>query len=329
MKNSSDSPSCGSKTKNDLVIFPRIWYIAPAEICSHSKEETAMDRRTLGHLAALFTILNWGTTFIATKILLRSFTPAEILVFRFMLGVAALYIACPRLLRVGNWRRELCFVAAGLTGVCLYYLMENVALTYTTAANAGFIVTSSPLFTALFAWKAGMGEGRPSKRFFLGFITAMAGICLISFPSGAELALNWKGDLLCVGAAVVWGIYSLLVRHISTFGYNVLQTTRRTFIYGLLFMIPAAMNMDFRWDLTRLADPACLGTFLYLGIGACALCFVTWNIAVGRLGSVRTSVYLYLVPVITLICSVTILHEPLTTASFAGAALTLLGLVIS
>jgi len=288
-----------------------------------------MDRRTLGHLAALFTITNWGTTFIATKILLRAFTPAEILVFRFMLGVAALYAACPRLLRVGSWRRELCFAAAGLTGVCLYYLMENIALTYTTAANAGVIVASSPLFTALFAWKAGMGDGRPSKRFFLGFFTAMAGICLISFPSGAELSLNWKGDLLCVGAAAVWGVYSLLVRHISTFGYSVLQTTRRTFIYGLLFMFPAVLLMDFRWDLARLADPAYLGTFLYLGIGACALCFVTWNVAVDRLGPVRTSVYLYLAPVITLACSALILREPLTAASFAGAALTLLGLVIS
>ena len=59
-----------------------------------------MDRRVMGHLAALFTVLNWGTTFIATKILLRSFTPVEILVFRFALGVAALYVLCPRLLKV-------------------------------------------------------------------------------------------------------------------------------------------------------------------------------------------------------------------------------------
>ena len=74
-----------------------------------------MDRRTLGHLAALFTIVNWGTTFIATKVLLRSFTPVEILVFRFVLGVVALFVACPRLLRVKDRRQELVFLAAGLT----------------------------------------------------------------------------------------------------------------------------------------------------------------------------------------------------------------------
>ena len=73
-----------------------------------------MDRRTLGHLAALFTIVNWGTTFIATKVLLRSFTPVEILVFRFILGVVALFVSCPRLLRVKDRKQELFFLAAGL-----------------------------------------------------------------------------------------------------------------------------------------------------------------------------------------------------------------------
>lgn len=288
-----------------------------------------MSRQTVGHMAALFTILNWGTTFIATKVLLRAFTPVEILVIRFLIGLAALYIACPRLLVVRNWKQELAFLAAGLTGGCMYYLMENIALTYTTAANVGVIVTAAPLFTALFAWKAGTGEGRPGKRFLLGFLTAMAGICLISFHSVSDVSLDWRGDLLALGAAAVWGLYSVLIKRIGTFGYPVLQTTRRTFLYGLLFMIPASMTMEFQWGLDRLAEPVYLGVFLYLGVGACALCFVTWSVAVGALGPVKTAVYLYLSPVITLVCSVLILKEELSAASLAGAALTLAGLLLS
>ncbi|MGE4277730.1 MAG: DMT family transporter [Lawsonibacter sp.] len=288
-----------------------------------------MNKRTLGHVAALFTILNWGTTFIGTKILLRAFTPVEILVFRFLLGVSALFIACPHLLRVRNPRQELTFAAAGLSGACLYYLMENVALSYTTAANVGVIVTAAPLFTALIAWKSD-GEGRrPSGRFFLGFVTAMAGICLISFTSLSDVSLDWRGDLLALGAAAVWGVYSTLVKRISAFGYSVLQTTRRTFLYGLLFMIPAALVMDFQWDLSRFENPVYTGTFLYLGLGACALCFATWGFAVSVLGAVKTCVYIYLSPVITLICSALILHERITGAALAGAGLTLVGLIVS
>ncbi len=44
------------------------------------------------HIAALVTILIWGTTFISTKVLLRTFTPIEILFTRFAIGFVALMI---------------------------------------------------------------------------------------------------------------------------------------------------------------------------------------------------------------------------------------------
>lgn len=287
-----------------------------------------MNRQSIGHLAALFTILNWGTTFIATKILLEAFTPVEILVYRFVIGVLILYVMCPRWLRVDNWKQELTIVAAGVTGGCLYFLLENIALMFTTAANVGIIITTSPMFTAIFAWKAGK-EGKPSRRFFAGFVVAILGIALISFHGVSEVSWDWRGDLLALLAACLWGLYSMLVEKIAGFGYNILQTTRRTFIYGLMFMVPAAMLMDFNFDLELILTPAYLWKLLYLGIGASALCFVSWGIAVDRLGPVKTSVYLYLSPVITLACSVAILKERLTAMSLVGAILTLSGLVIS
>lgn len=62
---------------------------------------------------------------------------------------------------------------------------------------------------------------------------------------------------------------------------------------------------------------------LYLGLGASALCFVIWNFAV------KTSVYIYMVPVITVITSVLILHEKLTLLAGIGTVLTLIGLFLS
>ena len=68
---------------------------------------------------------------------------------------------------------------------------------------------------------------------------------------------------------------------------------------------------------------------LYLGFGASALCFVTWNFSVRVLGAVKSSVYIYLVPVITIIFSAIILDEPVTLMIILGTLLTLLGLFIS
>lgn len=68
---------------------------------------------------------------------------------------------------------------------------------------------------------------------------------------------------------------------------------------------------------------------LFLGLGASALCFVTWTFSLKRLGAVKTSVYIYLVPVVTVLTSALILHERITWLAVAGTALILLGLGIS
>lgn len=285
-------------------------------------------QKTAGHLATLLTIVIWGTTFISTKVLLADFQPVEILFFRFVLGFFALLAACPRLLRGTTRRQELTFAAAGLCGVCLYYLLENIALTYTLASNVGVIISVSPFFTAILSHLARKGEEKLQANFFVGFVVAMAGICLISFK-GSALEINPTGDLLALGASFIWACYAVLTRQISNFGYPTILTTRRIFFYGILFMIPTLFLFDFHWGLSRFSHPVYLLNILFLGLGASALCFVTWNFAVKLLGAVKTSIYIYMVPVITVVTSVLILKEEITAAAALGIALTLGGLLLS
>ena len=70
----------------------------------------------------------------------------EILFFRFVIGYLALLAADRRPIKGAGRRRELTFVGAGLCGICLYYLMENIALTYTMASNVSVIVATAPFF---------------------------------------------------------------------------------------------------------------------------------------------------------------------------------------
>ena len=102
------------------------------------------NKRMTGHLAALFTILIWGTTFISTKILLEDFLPVEILFFRFVMGYLLLWPVCLRRMKGVTIRQEAVFALAGFCGICLYYLLENIALTYTLASNVG-VMTSAGL----------------------------------------------------------------------------------------------------------------------------------------------------------------------------------------
>lgn len=285
------------------------------------------NKNLIGHLSAILTIILWGTTFISTKILLVDFKPIEILFFRFVMGLLALCAVYPHRLRGTTKKQELTFLAAGFCGICLYYLLENIALTYTMASNVGVIISVAPFFTAIISHLV-TKEEKLSLNFFAGFAVAMVGIALISF-NGSKLELNPLGDLLAVLAALVWACYSILTRRIGSFGYNTILTTRRVFSYGIVFMIPALFLFDFNWELTRLVKPENLFNIIYLGLGASALCFVTWNFAVKVLGAVKTSVYIYMVPVITVVTSVIILHEKITVMAGVGTVLTLAGLFLS
>lgn len=289
-----------------------------------------MDRKKEihGHLLAFVTIFIWGTTFISTKILLKVISPVEILFIRFVIGFALLLLICPHRLRIRERKQELYFAGAGLCGVTLYFLLENIALTYTFASNVGVIVSIAPFFTAILAHYFLDGE-KLRLGFFMGFVLAAAGIFIISFNGSSRLELNPMGDMLALSAAVVWAAYSVLTKKISGFHYNTIQTTRRIFFYGLLFMLPALLIFGFHPGIDQLIQPVNLFNILFLGFGASALCFVTWNSAVKQLGAVKTSVYIYAVPVITVITSILVLHERITGIAVFGIVLTLAGLLVS
>ena len=287
-----------------------------------------MNERIRGHALACMTILIWGTTFISTKVLLRDITPLQILFTRFMIGYLALWAVCPKLTKIRRKKEELYFLAAGLCGVTLYFLMENIALTYTQASNVGIIVAVSPFFTMFFGiWL--LKQRRPGVRFFIGFLIAMTGILCISLEGSQRLQLNPKGDLLALGAAAVWALYSTITKKISSFGYTTLPMTRRIFFYGLLCMLPVILFSGMKLPAVEQLTMVNIANILFLGLGASALCFVSWNSAVRILGTVQTSVYIYAVPVVTTLASVWILKETVTVIGIAGIVMILSGLLMS
>ncbi|WP_458399532.1 DMT family transporter [Mailhella sp.] len=282
-----------------------------------------------GHSVALFTVFVWGVTFISTKILLEDFHAAEILFLRFAMAFCALWLAAPGKLPGVTGERRFVLAASGLTGICLYYLLENIALGYTMASNISVILCAAPMFTALVARFVLRGEERLGLYFYAGFLVAMSGICLISFSGASEMKLDPLGDLLAIAAAFVWAFYACFTRIMGRWGCNIIQVTRVTFGWGLVFMVPCMFFFDLHWDTARFLEPKNIFNLLFLGLGASALCFTTWNIAVRSLGTVRTSLYIYLVPVITVVAAALVLDERLTLMSGSGAVLTLAGLFLS
>jgi len=238
-----------------------------------------------------------------------------------------LYLIYPRRMDKTTLRQELTFAGAGLSGVTLYFLTQDFALLHTAASNVGVIVAVAPVFTVLLSWQL-LRDQRPTGTFFLGAISALVGIGLISF-AGNRLELHPAGDLLAALAALCWAVYCVLTKKIGGFGFHIIQTTRRIFLYGLLFLLPAVIFGPFQLDLTRFAQPQNVMSFLYLGLGASGTCFVLWNFSVEQLGPAKTSVYIYLIPLITVAASVLILGETISWLRALGILLALTGLMLS
>lgn len=188
----------------------------------------------------------------------------------FILGYMALLVIYPRRLKINSLKEELFLMAAGITGVTLYFLLENIALTYTFASNVGVLVATAPLFTAILAHFLLQGE-KLHSRFVVGFIVAIMGISLITFNGSFVLKLNPFGDFLATSAAAVWAVYSVLMRKISEFGHNNIGCTRKVFMYGLVFMLPALFFIEHQMEFSRFARPANLFNILFLGLGSISL----------------------------------------------------------
>lgn len=281
--------------------------------------------RLTGYLFALFTIIVWGSTFISSKKLLVFYTPAQIMLTRFLLAYCALWLLRPRKLTL-SLRQEALFLLLGLTGCSIYFYTENTALTYTLASNVSIIVAAAPIFTAVIAHVA--GEERFRRSTLWGFLIAFAGVILVVCNGTFVLKLNPRGDLLALGAALCWAAYSVLLRR-NTGDLDPILVTRRTLFWGLVTALPLVLLEGVPYPTAPLLTPTAAGNFLFLGLIGSGLCYVLWNHAFRLLGVVATNNFIYLNPFITIVAARIFLGERISPLALLGAALITAGVAAS
>ena len=292
------------------------------------------------HLLALLVVAIWGVTFVCTKVLIGAgMHPVVIFFIRFVLAYAGiwLYTALTRQPAKAwyGWKEELVFLLLGVSGGSLYFLTENLALAYTQATNVSFLVCSAPLFTALFTLlykrfgKGRFADGLENIRLGLplvgGTVLALAGMAMVVFD-GSRLQLSARGDLLAIGAALCWAVYSLFMSQMSR-THGAVVATRKVFFYGLLTILPLIGRYPGSFAPAVLGQPLVWAILLFLGLIASLVCFILWNLVMDKLGNVSSTNYVYLNPVFTLLTAMVLLGERMTLLSGLGCAAILLGVI--
>ena len=177
-------------------------------------------------------------------------------------------------------------------------------------------------------------------------LEVICGVALVSLNGVVNFQMRPIGDLMALGAMASWGLYSVLVDKANARGVPPLTAIRKAFFWALVMMAPLAV-----WGATEQGYYALDGSFsvtldadinierfsrlvnwvniAFLGGVASAACFVLWNGACKALGVVRTTVGLYLTPIVGVVFAWLFLGERLTAMSAAGGVVIVAGVVVA
>ena len=246
-------------------------------------------------LAVFSTVFFWGSSFPAMSFLLETSNPLILASGRFSLAALLSVIWC-----INNYKQKvklnhlLRYFFAGFIGIFLYNLFLNYGQVSVSAGASSFIVNCNPLFTALIGFF--ILKQKVSYIHWIGIIVCMFGVGLISFDQEGGLYIG-SGSSLILFAAILTAIYFHLVKPLVLI-YGTITSTAYTIIFGtmpMLFWFPETYNF-----ISESSNEIKL-TYLWLALFPTALGYLTWTYSVGFFGANRASLFLYLIPPVSII----------------------------
>jgi drug/metabolite transporter (DMT)-like permease len=262
------------------------------------------------------TALTWGSSFLFTDIAVDHFSPGLVAFLRVLFG--ALVLTAVPGARAAIPRSEWPQVALlGVIWMAVPFILFSVALQWIDSSLAGMLTASAPLFTAVVAsLVVHEVPGRWQVVGLLGF----AGVVAITSPSFGEEHSSGLGIALVLLAAALYGCAFNLAAPLQRRN-GALPVIWRVELVALVLLTPVAVgsapSSGFGWG--------SLAAAAFMGVAGTALAYVWFATLVGRVGSTRGSVTIYLLPVVAILLGATLRDEPIYLASLLGTALVLTG----
>lgn len=279
-------------------------------------------------LVLVFVMALWGGSFIASKVGLEGLYPVELATLRFAIAVPlliaiTLLIEGRKAFRIA-WKDLPVLIVMALTGVTLQYIVQFVAMTYTSVTNTALLINMGTFFviipSALFL------KEKLSIDNILGIAVAFIGAALVATKGSFALTPNLIGDGLVLICAVMWAIYILVGNKLAG-KYSVLSQLNYIFIIGLIGLIPAYfMTPHHEFNSFSAMTWECV---LYLAVVCSVIAYFFFNDAIIRLGPSKTAIYQYLEPFFAIVLAIVLLGEPLTAAITLGAVLIIAGIAMA
>ena len=266
----------------------------------------------------MLAVFVWGVSFPVLKGIMTVVHPLTLTVLQGLISLAVLAAA---LHRTSGWRLPAredlpLLLAAGLIGYTLNQILYSWGLHLTTASHSGLIFTVTPLF--VFGVSQALGHVRLSRRDALGLALGVGGaLLIIGWPaSGAAGEASVLGDLLTLGAAITWGVWTILAGPILQ-RRGTLAGTFWIMLTGTIGLVPFALPGLVAQDWAALPWWTYAG-ILYAGTASGALGSMLWFAAVRRLGAARTAIYANMEAFFAVLAAAILLGERVALISLVG-----------
>ncbi|RKY95833.1 MAG: EamA/RhaT family transporter [Ignavibacteriae bacterium] len=270
-----------------------------------------MKYKSLRYWLIILAVIFWGTSFIATKVALEELDPETIISLRLILASILLMLSAFVTKKKFDVKLKNHGSIFLLACVAVFHLWIQVTgLKYTTAANTGWIIGTAPIFMAIFA--AIFFREKISLLQFGGIVLAMFGLLLLvgkgDFAS-IDLIKN-KGDLLVLGSAFTWGVYSTVNKKISL-SYSPLMTILYLFLMMTIIIVPFNLNTSTINSVVHLSSIGWI-SILFLGLLCSGVAYVIWAYSLRDMESAKVGAFLYFEPFVTVAAAWIFLHESIT-----------------
>jgi drug/metabolite transporter (DMT)-like permease len=282
----------------------------------------------LPYLEALFAVVVWGGSFIATKIAVGQISPTTVVWLRFTMGIPFILFAV--LIRKqfafpkGNewWY----FALLGFLGISFHQWLQSNGLKTAQATTTAWIISTSPAFIAVLGWLVLKEKLKLHQS--LGIALAMCGVLAVVTKGDWEALAVGKwgtiGDFLILISSVNWAVFSILSRrglksHPST------VMTLWIMITGWLFTSATFVAGRYYTEFPLL-DWHGWVVIIYLGIFTTGLAYIAWFDALSQLPAAQTGAFLFVEPLTSMVVAANVLGEKVTFVSVLGGAVILVGI---
>ena len=267
----------------------------------------------------------WGVAIAPTKWALEDVGPASLMFLRLFVAGGLFFVF--------SWLKQrpqvpipwLRITLLSFTGVGGYFLFTSYGIDLTSGLHASIIDAALPLVSILFA--ATVLRERIGPRHVFAMLVGFAGVLLIALPteSGDDSA-SLLGDLLIFGSTILFALYTVLLkRPRAEAQLPGTLLTALLLLAGSLLVLPFALVETWRDGLPDLSAAKTVWSLLYLTVGASMAAYFLWNKALETVSATVSGLYMNLLPLISILASVVLLHETMTWRIWAGACLVFLG----